>query len=793
MQFRNQINVNSKRIHKLVLPAMLALGGLPAVGQTLQSGEAGFGWQWVRSNPFSIQGLSENPLTWNISQYFGAGMTMLNRAEGTTYTLIRPAPYQNATWQSFLAVPEGGPVSSTETEFDELQTTSGNAGWIVGDEPSTIQMPYIAEVNSYIRQTDTSVPIYTTATNITATAAELYGNSSEPNYNYTDYLNDFISIMNPDILAYDYYPFESSGATGSQYMQNLMAVRTAAQANGLPYWGWVQSFGDVSESDNRYNVYTLLTAGYTGLLYWTYDYYSSTGNGLIDENGDPTALYSEAATTNEQAVIVGGAERFLNSTAVCFVPGYANSKVLNSTPVGLTNWVAGAGGDPYITGFSDTNIGSNDNGLIGLFTDTNGEHYFMLTNLNHSASLSAAAATLSFTLSFNSSINTLWLLNSTTGQQQEIALTNNQLDLTLPGGTGDLFRYNNNSIWMAQSGDWQDADNWGGWIPNGADEVADFNGSITAPRSIYTNVATTVGGLSFNSSNTYVIGGAGSLAMQVSTGAAAINVLSGSHTINLPLTFVSNTNIGIANGSTLTIGNPTTIDAGTTVTVNGNLLIEAPLSIQPGGSLVMNAAPAVTLLGAPSLGAGAKIDIGSSAVTFDYTGSGTPAATIAALLASGYNNGAWNGAGIDSSSAAAHPGYALGYADGADGIVSGLHSGQIEVEYTLYGDANLDGIVDASDLAILAANFGRTVTGWDQGDFDYGGIVNGSDFALLAANFGKSSSGAAVTLPSSEWAALDAFASANGLVADVPEPSSLGLLALAGCFARRRRAARRVQ
>ena len=37
-------------------------------------------------------------------------------------------------------------------------------------------------------------------------------------------------------------------------------------------------------------------------------------------------------------------------------------------------------------------------------------------------------------------------------------------------------------------------------------------------------------------------------------------------------------------------------------------------------------------------------------------------------------------------------------------------SRQIEITYTLYGDANLDGVVNGTDFGILAAHFGRQVT-----------------------------------------------------------------------------------
>jgi len=57
-------------------------------------------------------------------------------------------------------------------------------------------------------------------------------------------------------------------------------------------------------------------------------------------------------------------------------------------------------------------------------------------------------------------------------------------------------------------------------------------------------------------------------------------------------------------------------------------------------------------------------------------------------------------------------------------------------------------------------------------------------------NFNQGVSGAA---SAGDVAALDAFAAANGLLADVPEPACAGMIAMAGLgiFGRRRRSSRR--
>jgi hypothetical protein len=50
------------------------------------------------------------------------------------------------------------------------------------------------------------------------------------------------------------------------------------------------------------------------------------------------------------------------------------------------------------------------------------------------------------------------------------------------------------------------------------------------------------------------------------------------------------------------------------------------------------------------------------------------------------------------------------------------------------GDANLDGVVNDLDCAILQANYGQSGMWWEQGDFNHDNVVNDLDLAILNAH-----------------------------------------------------------
>jgi hypothetical protein len=267
------------------------------------------------------------------------------------------------------------------------------------------------------------------------------------------------------------------------------------------------------------------------------------------------------------------------------------------------------------------------------------------------------------------------------------------------------------------------------------------------------------------------------------------------NTVNDELIFqnAGTSSLGAVSGTgQIDLGN----QSGATVPMTVTALIQNSVFIEPTGHLTMMGGASNNTLNQLTIDGSGEFDITNGHLLIDYGSSSDPISTIAGYIKSGFNGGSWNGPGIISSAAQTTTNglrYGIGWADGADGVVTGLSSGQIELKYTLLGDANLDGIVNGSDFSILAANFGLGATNWDQGNFLYGSSVNGSDFSALAANFGQGDSGADVQVTQADIAALDSFAIANNLplpaIAAVPEPATGGLFVLAGfgCLTRQRK------
>ncbi|HEX4052995.1 MAG TPA: dockerin type I domain-containing protein [Tepidisphaeraceae bacterium] len=338
--------------------------------------------------------------------------------------------------------------------------------------------------------------------------------------------------------------------------------------------------------------------------------------------------------------------------------------------------------------------------------------------------------------------------------------------------------------------------------------VAGTGSGPNTPYSVTFGATSINGNVTFDVSNNGAGAGTLNLGALSDRGVASSMVFGGNGTVNLNASgsLLSATMAGIAAGATVNVNvngalgtNGISIDNAGLLAVNGNQIlgtVSGTGSVMVGNGVTANilkfAADTTGIsMAALTINGNSALDINNNHLFINFGTNPDPIATIRQYLVNGYNGGAWNGPGGINSSAA-NSNYGVGYADGSDSIVPNLLPGTIELAFTLYGDANLDGVVNSIDFGILAANFGKSGKVWDGGDFNYDGVVNSIDFGLMAANFGKSASGADIALPSSDWTALDTFAAANGLLAYVPEPAagSLFALNLSALLLRRRRNAK---
>ena len=351
----------------------------------------------------------------------------------------------------------------------------------------------------------------------------------------------------------------------------------------------------------------------------------------------------------------------------------------------------------------------------------------------------------------------------------DYSITNGPFTLTWnnAGGSGD------GVTWDTTNQNW----NTGSIVTTYSDnDNVIFNDSNNGHYAVTLNTTVQPGSVVINnSSGNYTIGGAGGIA---GTGSLTKSG-SGSATLSTVNSYSGGTNV---TAGTLIIGTNGALPSNQAVAITGGTLQLAP---NTGGETISSL----------SITGGGALDLTNNQIILGYTGSSAAAdATILGYLTSGRNGGTWNGTtGImtsGSTGSGIDPGYALGWADGAEGVVAGLTSGQIEVRYTLLGDALLNGSVTGNDFTILIGNLGKSFlpngnpVGWDDGDFEYTGSVTGNDFTDLVGNLGKTANLGDIQLPSSVYAAVDAYAAANGITLtgedSVPEPGAAILLLPAG-------------
>jgi hypothetical protein len=468
---------------------------LSLAGKRLVARSATIGHEYVQSHPLTTMGLVQLEETFVPAQYKDqAGLNTL-LAWKPRLGLAPTAAAAGMPWhmQVYRKINADDPNYAAPFT-DEIKNLSrqiynsapGNAGWMMWDEPRRQHFEKIADGANWYRTEYPNSLVYSNVYSAGAADGKYYydetyrdanGNYPTPpggSYSYDQYLSDYLTIVKPDVLLVDAYPYptNTNDFIPTRYFLTLEKIRTHAQAANIPYWNFIQtvqsaSYHLPSESDLRMNVYSSLGYGFTGLA--NFLYHDPAYFALLDAAGQPTSLFTNTAQINTEVANLGDTLKLLTSTQVRFVRGSGST-----LPTGTTAWTSQSGGS-YITSIVATKTGSmpgptRGDVLIGHFKpmaedfsgpDASGETYFMLVNLLRGSGVSAADAAQSIRLDFNfdsSGIDTLMRLNRLTGEPERISLiqdspTQYHAFISLVGGTGDLFKFGEADFVGVPSGD----------------------------------------------------------------------------------------------------------------------------------------------------------------------------------------------------------------------------------------------------------------------------------------------------------------------------------------------------
>lgn len=202
---------------------------------------------------------------------------------------------------------------------------------------------------------------------------------------YEDYVYRW-TLQQPDVMAFDHYPFKADGTLTANYYDNLETIRRQSLLADLDFWSYIQSVGITghlrkpSQNDMRYQIYTNLAYGAKGYIYFTYRTpgIESSGepfhNGLILPDGTTNDTYGYATTLNAEVLKLGPTLLGLQSQAVYHT---------GTLPATTSAVPSGFFWQP------STALPS----VIGYFTNGSGRKYVMVVNRDE-----ANSRTLSFTL-----------------------------------------------------------------------------------------------------------------------------------------------------------------------------------------------------------------------------------------------------------------------------------------------------------------------------------------------------------------------------------------------------------
>lgn len=287
-------------------------------------------------------------------------------------------------------------------------------GYMLRDEPNAAQFQQIAQVAAKFREAD---PAHCTCVNLFPIYAsrEQLGTES-----YEEHLEQFLSIVDPDFLCYDHYPYMKHGPERTDFCQNLELARTAGLKHDRPYWivilaAWKEHFRQPTVGEMHWQVYSSLAYGIKGIFYFTYWPITPEYEAIVDYEGKPGPLHAPIRQLNAEILQLGRTLLELKSTAV-----YHTGRTI---PRGCTR----------LSNESPVSVPQDQPLVLGLFQGPGGQRYAMVVNRD-------TAGRADVELNVSRRIGAVSQISETTGLAEPLVLQNRRATIELRPGSGALLR-----------------------------------------------------------------------------------------------------------------------------------------------------------------------------------------------------------------------------------------------------------------------------------------------------------------------------------------------------------------
>ncbi len=254
----------------------------------------------------------------------------------------------------------------------------------VKDEPSFDQIGETADLMAAARGElgeDSSLPVLS---NLLPTYAspDWYGGD------YRGYVRTYLEAAKPDILMFDFYPYQKGADNIPNMMANIAIAKEEADRAGIPLYTFVQTSADSTYREPtmeelRLNAHLNLAMGAKGFAYFLVcEHYEGWGYSvMIDSRGDTTPLYDTVKDVNGQLAAMKGVYLGYESKGViiCNFKGISNALTRAECATELTAY-------KHLTAAETS---QRDKAAIGCFENAAGEVGYYVVNLNYKGEGSA--------------------------------------------------------------------------------------------------------------------------------------------------------------------------------------------------------------------------------------------------------------------------------------------------------------------------------------------------------------------------------------------------------------------